>query len=58
MPGSSFGILLWITSYPRLCNGHAIYVAEFRAGLCDYGGGPLNSTNLLVYYIYEQVCSI
>jgi len=35
MPGSSFGILLYLDYvYPRLCNDD--YVAEFRAGLCDY----------------------
>jgi len=57
MPGSSFGILLtWITSYPRLCNDHDCHftLRSFEQVYVITGGGPLNSTNLLVYYIYEQ----
>jgi len=51
-----FWHITWITSYPRLCNDHDchFYVAGFEQVYVITGGGPLNSTNLLVYYIYEQ----
>jgi len=49
-------ITTWITSYPRLCNDHDCHftLRSFEQVYVITGGGPLNSTNLLVYYIYEQ----
>jgi len=39
MPGSSFGIPTWITTYPRLCNHQLpFYVAEFEQVYVINGG--------------------
>jgi len=56
MPGSSFGIFYLDYVPPSSCNDHDCHftLRSFEQVYVITGGGPLNSTNLLVYYIYEQ----